>query len=131
MPHAVATLTEHRRYCHADSAITSLSASAADDKTRLVRSELLQEGASDVQPPSTSGSEASVLSSNIVQGQGAPEPKAAAPAPAEASDPAPAKGADSIPAQPSSTQPSTLPSTSAPPKDFSKVLSRAPEAVVM
>ncbi|CAL5222500.1 g4874 [Coccomyxa viridis] len=100
-----------------DSAASSLSASAADDKTRLVRSQLLQDGASDVQPPSAPAPGAAVPSSSIVQGQGAPEPKPASPAPAEVSEPASANNAESRPAQSPSAQPSASSSAPAPLKE--------------
>lgn len=117
---------EHSSSCHAESAAAPLSAPAADDQTRLVRSQLLQDGASDVQPPSTPAPSAEVPSSSTVQGQGAPEPKAASSSSPEVSEPASAQGTESQPAQPPSTQPSTSPSAPAPLIESSKELSRLP-----
>ena len=68
--------------CHAESPAESTteppSPAAADGKTRLVRSLLLQDGAAEVQPPAPGPVQSS--SSPRVQGEGAPEPKPASPA---------------------------------------------------
>ena len=93
-----------------------------------MRSQLLQDGASDVQPPSAPAPGAAVPSSSIVQGQGAPEPKPASPAPAEVSEPASANNAESRPAQSPSAQPSASSSAPAPLKESGEDLPRLPVA---
>lgn len=74
--------------CHAESPAESTTAppspAAADGKTRLVRSLLLQDGAAEVQPPAPAPVQPS--SSPRVQGEGAPEPKPASPATSPGSD---------------------------------------------
>ena len=108
-------VAKHSCCCYAESATSPLSAPAADDKTRLVRSQLLQDGASDVQPPSVPAPSAAMPSSSIVQGEGAPEPKSAVPAPV--SEPASVQSTESRPAQPPSAQPSASSSAPAPQKE--------------
>ena len=69
--------------CHAESPTDRTTAppspAAADGKTRLVRSLLLQDGAAEVQPPAPPGP-LQPSSSPRVLGEGAPEPKPASPA---------------------------------------------------
>ena len=124
--HVMLELAQHSCCCHAESAASPLSAPAADDKTRLVRSQLLQDGASDVQPPSAPAPSAAVPSSSIVQGQGAPEPKPAVPAPADVPQPASAQSAESRPAQPPSAQPPASSSAPAPLKESGEDPPRLP-----
>ncbi|CAK0787497.1 hypothetical protein CVIRNUC_010717 [Coccomyxa viridis] len=68
----------------AESTTAPPSPAAADGKTRLVRSLLLQDGAAEVQPPAPAPVQPS--SSPRVQGEGAPEPKPASPATSSGSD---------------------------------------------
>lgn len=108
------------RFYAAESTTAAPSPAAADDKTRLVRSVLLQDGAAEAQQTAPSPA---APSTSIVQGEGAPEPKPASPALAETVDSTPTSPPSPPPSSlPPTPQTSSKPSVPAPTKDSSERL---------